>query len=609
MQLLVCLLLLALFSSVSGQLSRTLSADVVSSIRSNALAEIASPQSAKSVYFGAKVLDADELKKACNCKVLNDINVASETYSQAIYGQLACSACSCEYRPVSRSANSLTGDDLSAHALEGVEILTGGNRPSDNYESKLVSLMSGAIRRGGSVQYAPTCGVKAVLALLAEGLKLSEEIKVKVVELAASAFGQANEDGVSDPEFYLALKTLGAKTSLKPRTLLATTEALISYASSNCLVKSVSSLKDLELLSAVKAPPLHVSLVSSRFMSTDKVVLNVQVQSVLGEPIANVPKLDIKHIKKNGKGRNFYMQEHDNSLSVDLSAQGLGVGRYEVSTELSDGRAKPVPVKLFFTIVASASIGDVAVSVNKGYTISKSQMVAVAKEHGYTGPTVHVKEDSVVHVAFSVRSVEAPGVVPSMLNVCFEGDTVQHCVAAKEIDSMYHAALPMSERAKQFNHASGEYRISIYVGDIAYSSSVEFKVGTISFTFIPKMKVIEPLYTKALLDESDRTLSPLPEIQHVMRPPPVLAPIATSLVFGALPLVILAGFTYFALFKTGLTLSGAAASSLAFLGCIGTFIILIISFWLGLPGVSFYETISYICFLAPITFIVGYASL
>jgi hypothetical protein len=49
----------------------------------------------------------------------------------------------------------------------------------------------------------------------------------------------------------------------------------------------------------------------------------------------------------------------------------------------------------------------------------------------------------------------------------------------------------------------------------------------------------------------------------------------------------------------------AESEALLFMCCLIGTVLLYSSYWLALPGFSFYQTIYYICFLAPVTFVIG----
>ena len=50
---------------------------------------------------------------------------------------------------------------------------------------------------------------------------------------------------------------------------------------------------------------------------------------------------------------------------------------------------------------------------------------------------------------------------------------------------------------------------------------------------------------------------------------------------------------------------GIPVSSLAFVGSIGAILALYVAYWLSLPGVSFYQTIYYLCILFPVAIFAG----
>jgi Na+/H+-dicarboxylate symporter len=118
-----------------------------------------------------------------------------------------------------------------------------------------------------------------------------------------------------------------------------------------------------------------------------------------------------------------------------------------------------------------------------------------------------------------------------------------------------------------------------------------------------------PLYAKSLLHASDVTLKPLPEIAHVMRPPAKRASNFMATLFTGLTVAPLVVFIVFLLhMRPDLQRLGSLAN-LAALGCLALMLVLYVSYWLSLKGVSFYETIKYLSILTPVTVVVGSYSL
>jgi len=163
----------------------------------------------------------------------------------------------------------------------------------------------------------------------------------------------------------------------------------------------------------------------------------------------------------------------------------------------------------------------------------------------------------------------------------------------------------VAKEVETFKHLSGTYTVSILASDVAYVNPTEWVVGSIDLTLPVKAKPHFALYTKPLMYESDNTLAPLSEIVHQMRPPAKRASAFMATVFTpavVAPLVIFVGYV--------LSLSPnlhrlRSLSSYLFVICMGLLFLLIVGYWLALDAFDFYDTIRYMCFLVPITMVVG----
>ena len=114
-----------------------------------------------------------------------------------------------------------------------------------------------------------------------------------------------------------------------------------------------------------------------------------------------------------------------------------------------------------------------------------------------------------------------------------------------------------------------------------------------------------PLYARSLLHTSDTTLEPLPEITHQMRPPakrasPVMS--GTFTILTILPLLVL----IVTLLQLKLNLSRLQSIlSIGFVVSLFAVFLFYAAYWFAVEGVSFYDTIRYICLLLPITWVTG----
>jgi len=164
---------------------------------------------------------------------------------------------------------------------------------------------------------------------------------------------------------------------------------------------------------------------------------------------------------------------------------------------------------------------------------------------------------------------------------------------------IYKAVVSFSDEVEKFAYQSGVYSVSLIIADPSASTPINVVIGTVDVKLPAKVVPSHPLYAKSLLYSSDVTLEPLPEIVHLNRPPAKQASKLMSTVFSALTALPLLCFVVYALsLHFSLAISLSALISVAGLGLS---LLLYVSYWFALEGVSFYQTIKYGCFLLPVT--------
>merc|ERR1719356_721184 len=86
-----------------------------------------------------------------------------------------------------------------------------------------------------------------------------------------------------------------------------------------------------------------------------------------------------------------------------------------------------------------------------------------------------------------------------------------------------------------FDYESGTYEASLVVGDAAMKNPILHSLGKVDLLMSQKPEEQPPaLYKKALLHESDTTMSALREIKHIMRPQDTRPPPTVSYGFTAM---------------------------------------------------------------------------
>lgn len=492
--------------------------------------------------------------------------------------------------------------------------------------SKMMSLMTA----DGTFKNSPVDATSSVqnvhLALeMLEAISSNTDGSDLAVDVFEKAFqlipGGENDAAKTDALLMVPLSKLtDKKLRLVGQRLVTVTDALLALKHSTCLVDRVKVYDALKLITAYKASPLYMSLEKSEFdvSSPASHKLQLSVLSVLGEKV-EVESAEVVTIKNTGKDSVLFQGEKLVDGVLDMGSASLVPGRYIVQIILTiAGRPKPTPFQTYIVVTDKVSVGAVQFGVSDGS--ESAELQSVSAQNSLHDVTASAMAGDKLHVSFELSALSGAA-APRKPHQTFVRITHQvtgqsvYVVSKKSAASAasgalsYSAVVSTAEHVKAFDHQSGRYTLSILVGDAAYASPVEYVLGTVDLVFPAKQVTNLPLYAKSLLHTSDTTHTPLPEITHVMRPPAQRASNFMATVFTALTVAPLAVFVIFVLsLRPNLARMGSLASLLA-VGSFTLMLVLYVSYWLALKGVSFYDTIKYLCFLAPVTMVLGSYSL
>lgn len=117
--------------------------------------------------------------------------------------------------------------------------------------------------------------------------------------------------------------------------------------------------------------------------------------------------------------------------------------------------------------------------------------------------------------------------------------------------SKYFVSISLGEESATFLQRSGAYKVAVLVGGPLVTPPSMEELGVIDLDFPVSKERHWPIYSRALLHETDVALGPLPEKHHTFREPEVRPPMGVSLLFAGLVLAALAALGH------GLRLVGA----------------------------------------------------
>jgi hypothetical protein len=318
--------------------------------------------------------------------------------------------------------------------------------------------------------------------------------------------------------------------------------------------------------------------------------------------------LDITQVRGIGRDQVFWQGASLPSSSMDFSTADttLTAGRYLINFKANiKDKSAPVPYQGYVVFTDSMSIKHVAASVGKE---DSSDLLPV--KVGSFNAQASAEDGDLLHVSFQVTS--AGGKKPHqayLVLTLVDGPadltgSSAYFLSTRSEDGYYTNNINLLEDVARFSHASGTYKMTIFVGDAA-TAPLSYSLGEIAIKFPVATVPTYSLYAKSLLHTSDMTLKSLPEIAHVMRPDARRAPVVVATAFTAATWVPLVAFVVFLLsLKPDLSrLSGL--SSFLWVLVLGGILVLYAGYWLGWQGFHFYATIKYICMLFPALLLVG----
>ena len=348
------------------------------------------------------------------------------------------------------------------------------------------------------------------------------------------------------------------------------------------------------------------------FNSNERVSMTASAINVLSDPVP-LSSIKVNSVKMAGESKNSFeglFEKQGQTLSLDLSDTIKNPGVYTMSLDIHvEGRKKALStVPIAFSIVRPVVVKDVHVGVTDDKHLEVSKLDAVKTENTLPFLSVSASEFDNFHVAFSIApsNLKMHQAFVRFTNLDLGEEVVFIC---RDNAGYMHTSISLGVESESFSYASGVYTVSILVGDTRALAAVEWIIGSVALSFPSKPVRSHPLYAKSLLHTSDYTLKALPEIVHKMRPPAERASFFVSSLFTFLTLLPLVVFIVFVCSLKLNTNRLNSLSSILFLCCVALAILLYSGYWFGLAGFSFYQVIKYICFLAPVTAVIGRSAL
>ncbi|KAM3573911.1 hypothetical protein VYU27_004110 [Nannochloropsis oceanica] len=324
--------------------------------------------------------------------------------------------------------------------------------------------------------------------------------------------------------------------------------------------------------------------------------LKVDVRTLLGKPAegtygnVEVEKVGVGAAQEVESMAGQVLKTSGRSGTFEGTTAGLEMGLYDVVLKVGE---KLEGVKRSLVVQGEAKLTNVEVGVSPTRAHSDGRIYPAPLRAG------EVKASSVegeyISASFTVESTMAPQ--QAFLKLTHLDTGSEAIYAAKRgggtADAWAFIAVVslVDDVEFVFGHRSGEYQLSLLVGDVSLEMPSEQDLGTMSLAFPPKPKAHYALYRKPLQWDSDTALAPLPEIYHQFRRPekrpnPVLPAAFTTLIALALAMFLIY------LPRVGANLDGLPSAgaalvwNVAWVGCLCAVILLFTAYWVHLKGMT-----------------------
>mmetsp|Transcript_15691 Transcript_15691/g.15827 ORF Transcript_15691/g.15827 Transcript_15691/m.15827 type:complete len:645 (+) Transcript_15691:54-1988(+) len=615
--------------SARAQVPFVIGPNEISSMRKMSIDHLKSPSNLRDAYYSTKILSAlNQTDYKCSCKPISKLVASASNGFDLFYGISTSNSCGCKISFTPEAKKSIKADlkasDLPTLAGSALAAKASGEKIASMKDvvGKIKSLMEpdGTFK---SIIDGPTSIENTRIALDVLSLYSDSSTKFiisEVVGTVTKALPSGDDDSAVDPLLLASLANLAEeKIRMSASQVAVITTSLLNLYHSHDLAIIARTIESLSVIRAYTTQPLYIALSKTSFKNeeSDK-SLNIQVFDIFHKQVEPT-SVEIKSLKKSGGAKESSLfsgklETEDSKTRLDLSSINLTPGIYVLRIVVTAlGRKSSITVEKSLSVTTSAAIKSVWGGVTESKAAYASDLTQIKAQQSFSGHTASAALAEFIHIAFTLQASKRP----HQIFVRFthtDSDThtffaCQEDYAADETEgTKYRVAVSLAEEVETFLYFSGQYTLSILVGDVSMSP-IEWIIGDLSMALSDKPKTDYPLYVKSLQADSDNTLKALPEIVHKMRGPPKRASAFMSSFFtiaAATPLIV---FILFILSLKPNLNRMTSLSSVLFTCCIAAALLLYAAYWLALDGASFYETIKYICFLVPVTVIVGSGAL
>ncbi|EGD79800.1 hypothetical protein PTSG_13096 [Salpingoeca rosetta] len=315
-------------------------------------------------------------------------------------------------------------------------------------------------------------------------------------------------------------------------------------------------------------------------------VYKIHVTNAIGQNIkAEATIKEIRSSSKSKVGSDIALAAATDSTvyTANLASLKLPRGIYTVKVSASGAGALSASLEQSLAVTAAATVSDMTISVLDGSVVAESETVSHPKK---LSKALAADDSQALRVSFAVKDDTGADVTPHQAVV-----RLTHAATGAEVQfqatrsgKAFVFDLDLADDGEDvLGSLSGDYKLSVVVGDVTISPAIVWDLGAVTITF---HKTAPPAKQPSRFD-------PKPEIKHLFREPESRPPVIVSFVFTAIvvaPILVLlvlwagvgANISYF---------PWSNINAFLFHGSLGAILLLYVTFWLQL---NIFECLMYL---------------
>jgi len=438
-----------------------------------------------------------------------------------------------------------------------------------------------------------------------EEKKILNKMTARLIRLLPSSV----DTQMSDSRLVYGLVQANKNLKLKPKQFKSIVMDLVALKYTASARKALEVYRAFSSLSELSGSPLVLSFIETSLpFQPSGSELKVLLSDVISKPFDSGYDVFLTNLQSDEGDTSQQRKQFKFGNGYHSLTLALEPASYLLDLEAVGKGGEKVKFRKRVVVNISVSLTNIVANISPSRYASEGEDF---EDNFAPGAHASSFQNQWLHLSFEVRDSQNKPFTPHQAFIRLthiDSNLDTYFITLPNDKGRLSGAISLVDESSTLLYRSGLYSVSLQVGDSVISQAREASVGHVTLTLLPETKKEFPLYTRALLYDSDTTLKPLEEKNHTFRMPDkrahtIVSLLFTVVVFGTLAALVVALKKAGANTKTLSSLSGTGPIiAIAFHSCIATILLLFVVYWLKLTMVT---CLTYLAPLSLITLFIG----